>query len=247
MIDVPAEFLAFLRDEEARAEDSDTEARRALALDFYNGEPFGDEEDGRSQLVTRDVAEVVDYMTVSLLRTIVSGDRVVEFEGRSLEQDQQSDDATETVTQNFMRRQKGYQLVHDWIKAGLIEINGVVKTWVEPQAPKRRVLEGVSALALVALEQQGHRIVEAEENGATDGEGAPLLDIALLEKQPPRFCDYAVAKALLDDAFTIEPDLPEDLKTLVKKLDASSAVARSRRRRAKAGEAAEAERPGGGR
>ena len=33
------------------------------------------------------------------------------------------------------------------------------------------------------------------------------------------------AKALLDDAFTIEPDLPEDLKTLVRKLDARRAEA----------------------
>ncbi len=47
MIDVDPEFLAFLKDEEARAEDADTDERRAVAIDFYNGEPFGDEEEGR--------------------------------------------------------------------------------------------------------------------------------------------------------------------------------------------------------
>jgi hypothetical protein len=200
MIDVPSEFLAFLKDEEARAEDSDTDARREVAIDFYNGEPFGDEEEGRSQLVTRDVAEVCDYMTVSLLRTVVSGDRVVEFEARSQAQAQFSDDATETVTQSFMRRQKGYQLVHDWIKAGLIEITSIVKTYAEPQDPKRRVLEGVPAIALDMLKQQGMEVIEAEEAG--EAEDGPLLNIAVLEKQPPKFCDYAVP----NEEFRCAPD-----------------------------------------
>jgi hypothetical protein len=33
MIDVPSDLLAFLKDEEARAEDSDTDSRRQIALD----------------------------------------------------------------------------------------------------------------------------------------------------------------------------------------------------------------------
>jgi hypothetical protein len=202
MIDVPAEFLAFLKDEEAKAEDSDTDSRRTVAIDFYNGEPFGDEEDGRSQLVTRDVAEVVDYMTVSLLRTVVSGDRVVEFEGRSMAQDQYSDDATETVTQNFMRRQKGYQLVHDWIKAGLIEITGVVKTYAEPQDPKRHVMQNVPAEALPLIEQQGMKVIEAEESKQMDEQGSPTLNIAVHQPQPPKFCDYAVP----NEEFRCAPD-----------------------------------------
>lgn len=53
---------------------------QANAIDFYEAQPFGDEEEGRSQVVSPDVAEVVDYMQISVLRTAVSGDRVVEFE-----------------------------------------------------------------------------------------------------------------------------------------------------------------------
>jgi hypothetical protein len=60
--------------------DSTLADEQANALDYYEAEPFGDEEDGRSQVVVPDVAEVVDYMQISVLRTCVSGDRVVEFE-----------------------------------------------------------------------------------------------------------------------------------------------------------------------
>lgn len=202
MIDVDPDFLAFLQNEEAKAEDSDTDLRRSLAIDFYNGELFGDEEDGRSQLVTRDVAEVVDYMTVSLLRTVASGDRVVEFEGRTQEQSQYSDDATETIHQSFMRRQKGYQLVHDWIKAGLLEITGIVKTYPEPQPPKRQTMQGVSAIALTMAQQQGIEVIEAEETGEFDENGDPLFNIAVLQPQPPKFCDHAVP----NEEFKCAPD-----------------------------------------
>src|SRR5687767_1588700 len=78
-IDAP-ELLQFLQQEEARAVDTEVNAERKTALEFYRGDRFGDEIDGRSKLVTRDVAEVVDYMTVSVMRTLVSNDRVAEFE-----------------------------------------------------------------------------------------------------------------------------------------------------------------------
>src|SRR4051812_37899126 len=79
-IDVPDELMSFLRTEEQRATDPTLNAARAMALDYYQGEPFGDEEVGRSAVVTRDVSEVIDQFTVGILGTMISGDRVVEFE-----------------------------------------------------------------------------------------------------------------------------------------------------------------------
>ena len=43
--------------------DGELAEQQRIALDAYYGRPYGDEEAGRSQFVTRDVAEVVDYMT----------------------------------------------------------------------------------------------------------------------------------------------------------------------------------------
>jgi hypothetical protein len=77
------ELIALLRNEERSAmswRDTTLADEQANAIDYYEAEPFGDEEEGRSQVVVPDVAEVVDYMQVSVLRTVCSGDRVVEFE-----------------------------------------------------------------------------------------------------------------------------------------------------------------------
>ena len=69
MIDDP-ELLRFLQTEESRAVDIELNAERQTALEFYRGDLFGDEIDGRSKLRTRDVAEVIDYMLASVLRTL---------------------------------------------------------------------------------------------------------------------------------------------------------------------------------
>lgn len=77
------ELVGLLRNEERAAiswRDTTLADDQANAIDYYEAEPFGDEEEGRSQVVVPDVAEVVDYMQVSVLRTVCSGDRVVEFE-----------------------------------------------------------------------------------------------------------------------------------------------------------------------
>ena len=110
-------FVAFLQEEERRSYDAVLADDRSAAIDFYNGLPYGDEEEGRSQVVTRDVAETVDYMTVSLVRTMVSSDKVVEFECSDKAIAEQ---ATLAVSRTFFQGQRGYQFIHDWAKAGVV-------------------------------------------------------------------------------------------------------------------------------
>lgn len=207
MIEVAPELLAFLKSEYDRCIDQTLEDERTTAIDRYNGEPYGDEEDGRSQVVARDTAETVDYMVISILRTLVAGDRVVEFTHKNAEAAHQ---ATETIMHLLMDQQDGYTILHDWLKAGLLEKNAVCMTYPEEVPSKRHKLEGVSALALIAAEQQGLKIIEAEpaneEAGeqAPDNEGGegPLFNATALEERPPRFCDAAVP----NEEFYCSPD-----------------------------------------
>ena len=198
MIDVSPELLAFLKEEYDRCEDQTLEDERITAIERYNGEPYGDEQDGRSQVVARDTAETTDYMVISILRTIVSGERVVEFVHRNTEA---ADQATETIMHLLMDEQDGYSILHDWLKAGLLEKNAVAMTYGEPRPPKRHKQEGVSALALIAAEQQGLKVVEAEETGEESEEG-PLFNVTILEERGPKFCDAAVP----NEEFYCSPD-----------------------------------------
>lgn len=169
-IDIPTDLLSFLQSEHSRAFDISLIEQRKLAIEFYKGMPFGDEVEGRSQLVTRDVAEVVDAMTVGIMRTMIASDHVVEFEAREIEQQEAAKDATELVSWQFLRQQPGVAILRSGLTSGLLEKTGVFKTWVER---KERVDEDLTtdlaAEDIVAAEDTG----EFDEDPAT-GEVVPV-------------------------------------------------------------------------
>src|SRR4051812_8636152 len=53
---------------------------RQLALQYYLGFPYGDEEDDRSQVITREVMETVEAALPLLMKAFVSTDKMFEFE-----------------------------------------------------------------------------------------------------------------------------------------------------------------------
>lgn len=197
MIDVSPELATFIREEYDRCTvDTTINDERETAIKRYHGEPYGDEEEGSSQVVARDTAEAVDYMVISILRTFFSGDDVVEFVHKNAEMAHQ---ATQAIKHLFMDEQDGYTIIHDWLKAGLLEKNAVAMTFGYEQPPKRKVLEGVSPLALMAQEIEP---VEMEETGEFDESGHPLVNATIMEPRGPKFCDFAVP----NEEFYCSPD-----------------------------------------
>lgn len=185
MFDNP-DLLSFLKAEEENAYDGALLQEVETAINSYNGAEYGDEEDGRSQVVARDVSESVDYMLTSMLDAFVSSGRVVEFEPTDAEAEDVADDATEAMHYIY-RRKSGYRLIHDWAKAGLIEKIAVVKSCVERK--KKRVEQVIPAELLPGETEEELRaagIIEAEE--VEPG----LIKVALLEDSPPAFPDYFV-------------------------------------------------------
>ena len=125
-----AEIVSHFRKEADDAKsfyNTDLADRQANALDFYDSQPFGDEEEGRSQYIEPVVEQTVDDMTVDILEAFVSGDRVVEFESNDETGEQAAAEATEAVQYLFMRKQRGYRVTLDWLQSGLVETLGVVK------------------------------------------------------------------------------------------------------------------------
>jgi hypothetical protein len=189
MIQVAPELIAFLKEEYDRCRDDVLEDERTVAIDRYNGEPYGDEEDGSSQVVARDTAETVDYMVISILRTIISGERVVEFVHKDSEK---AHEATETIMHLLMDEQDGYSILHDWLKAGLLEKNATAMAYPE-ELPKKRTELKLSASQLALAAEQGMEFIEAEETGETDPEtGEPTFAAVTMQEQKPKFCCAAV-------------------------------------------------------
>jgi hypothetical protein len=109
--------------------ETETTYARRKALDFYNREPYGNEIEGRSQIVTGEVAEVVDGALPQLLRIFTASDEMVRFEPKMAGDEEKSKQATEYVNWVLNHDNEGVILFHNWFKDALLQKNGVVKVY----------------------------------------------------------------------------------------------------------------------
>lgn len=187
-----SEELAAILQREYTAADSyrDVLAQLELqAFQYYEGQPFGNEVEGRSQIVLPDVQETIDYMTASVLRTFVSGDRTVEFEATDEGEEAGAEEATAAVNYSFMRQQDGYRILHDGCVDGLLRKIGVFKTCYETveTVTKSRVRIDEQTLAdMQDMDLEGFEVEEVSEDGE--------VTVKQTRKEK-RFTDFAIAPA----------------------------------------------------
>ena len=82
--------------------------QRRKALRYYLGEPLGNEQEGRSKVVSTDVADVVEWILPALLKIFTAGDEVVRFEPTGPEDEEVAKQATEYVNWIFARDNAGF-------------------------------------------------------------------------------------------------------------------------------------------
>lgn len=102
-------------------------SQRIDADKYYRGEPLGNEIEGRSQVVSRDVAEAVDSLMPSFMRIFASGDRVVVFEPNTQNDIDAADQATDYINHIVLQDNDGFEIFHTWIKDALLKKNGIIK------------------------------------------------------------------------------------------------------------------------
>lgn len=113
--------------------DTETTEDRAKSIEYYNRYPYGNEVEGRSQIVTGEVAEVVDGALPQLLRVFTQSDEIVRFEPKGPGDEEKAKQATEYVNWVMNRDNDGVILFHNWFKDALLQKNGIVKVYWDEQ------------------------------------------------------------------------------------------------------------------
>lgn len=116
--------------------DSELSPARAKATDYYNGEPFGNEEEGRSQVVITEVRDVVRGVVPSLLRVVFGPEQVVEFVPKRADAAEGAAQATDYIQHCFVEENQGFLKTHSVLKDGLVRKLGVYKWYWEDTPPK---------------------------------------------------------------------------------------------------------------
>jgi len=113
--------------------ETETTDERRKALQYYNREAYGNEVEGRSSIVTGEVAEVVDGALPQLLRVFTQSDEMVRFEPKGAGDEEKAKQATEYVNWVLNHDNQGVILFHNWFKDALLQKNGIVKVYWDEQ------------------------------------------------------------------------------------------------------------------
>jgi len=105
--------------------------QREDAMKYYLGEPFGNEIEGRSEIVTTDVRDTIEYIMPSLMRIFTTHTNIAEFDPQGPEDVKMAKQATDYVNYVFNKQNNGFKVLYDAFKDALISKTGVIKHFWE--------------------------------------------------------------------------------------------------------------------
>jgi hypothetical protein len=147
--DISYEYLASIINAELSSSNgwinSDLSAEQEESLDLYYGKEYGNEQEGFSRVVTRDVLETVEGIMPDLMKLFTSGDQVVEFDPIGPADEEQVEIEGRYINHIFMNRGDGYKVLYDWFKDALLMKNGIIEVnWEEREQIQFREYEGLT-------------------------------------------------------------------------------------------------------
>jgi hypothetical protein len=128
------DLLALVEKEEANCISSTSGAlaeQRREAMQYYNGQPYGNEVEGRSQVVTTEVKDAVEGIMPSLMSIFTSSEEIVRFEPQNQEDEAAAQQATDYINYIFTRLNNGFVTLFCLFKDALLQKNGYAKVYWE--------------------------------------------------------------------------------------------------------------------
>jgi len=149
--------------------------QRRQAEAYYLARPVGDlappDIEGRSSVVSTDVADTIEWMLPSLLKIFTASDNAVEFVPQQPDDEEAAKQATKYVNYVFYRQNPGFQLLYTWIKDALLQKTGIMKVyWDDHAEAAREVYDGLNDDELATLLEDPE--VEAVEHSDRPDEEA---------------------------------------------------------------------------
>ena len=111
--------------------DTDLSPIRAKGTEYYRGDLFGTEEEGRSQVVAMEVRDTVSAMMPSLMRIFFSTENTVEFVPTGPEDVANAQQATDYCNFIFNNDNNGFLTTYSTFKDSLVRKCGIMKCWWE--------------------------------------------------------------------------------------------------------------------
>lgn len=157
--------------------DEDVAPDREAATGYYRGDPLGDEEEGRSQVVMTEVRDTVQAIMPSLLRIFAGAEKVIEYTPTTEEDVPFAEQATDYIHYVFMTENHGFMRLFAVFKDALIRKTGILTWYVEDRRRVREyeysdlteeeisILEADDGVEILEREEQLTEVPEITEQG----------------------------------------------------------------------------------
>ena len=179
---------------------------RKKSLEYYLGEPLGNEQEGRSQVVSNDVLDTVESLMPSLMRIFTSGDNVFNCEGMGPEDEEMARQCSDYLNYIFYKENDGFLCLYTAFKDALIQKNGILKVYwddaekIEREEYKRLTEDEFNDL--VSLDMIKVSAHTAYKEPITDESGKEIDKITLH--------DVVIHRTKIYGKVRIEPVPPEE-------------------------------------
>jgi hypothetical protein len=204
------------------------------ALSYYMGAPNGREVEGRSSVVSTDVADAIEWIMPQIMDQFTKNNEIVTFDPLGPEDENQAALETNITYDILMKENPGFIILHHLVKDALMQKNGLTKTYYEQmdQTTTQRYT-GLTQFGLQAIaSDEKNEIIERTEY--VEG-GVQFFDVKVkrtevvkkirVESVPPeefrinkqhnsvdptkaRFCSHVVLKTASD---LIKSGIPKEV------------------------------------
>jgi hypothetical protein len=196
--------------------------RRKKSLEYYLGKPFGNEVEGRSQVVSTDVSDTVESLLPSLMRIFTAGDNVFHCEPVGVEDSETARQCSDYLNYIFYKENTGFTSLYTAFKDALIQRNGILKIyWDNSQKTTREEYKRLTTDEHnLLINDKELEIVEHSEYEES------LLDDNNNEIDKITYHDIVVKKTVSFGQVRIEPVPPEEflIERQAKSIDSANFV-----------------------
>lgn len=107
------------------------DSNRQAALGYYLGHKNGKEAEGRSSVVSTDVADAIEWILPEVIKAFTQNNEVVTFDACSSGDEDQAELESKYVYDILMKDNNGFLVIHQFIKDALLQKNGFIKVFYE--------------------------------------------------------------------------------------------------------------------
>ena len=164
-------------------------------LDYYLGNPDGREVEGRSSVVSTDVADAIEWIMPQVMKSFTQNNEIVIFDPVSPEDELQAELESQFVYDILMKDNDGFIVIHQFVKDALLQNNGIIKVFYERNDKTTvEAFSGITEQQLIAAVQ------------------SPNVEVLGYEQTPDGLANVSIAIKTTDGRVVVSSVPPEQFR-----------------------------------